>query len=132
MQSHAWGIAFVGHGQGRFEAMAKRKGISKKVRFEVFKRDSFKCQYCGAEAPDTVLQVDHINPVSKGGTNGLTNLVTSCQPCNAGKSDRTLDDSTAVEKSKRQLDALQERREQLEMMMKWQTETDRKSASEIL
>jgi len=31
---------------------AKRKSLSKKVRFEVFKRDSFQCQYCGASAPD--------------------------------------------------------------------------------
>ena len=30
----------------------KRKTISKKTRFEVFKRDSFKCQYCGASAPE--------------------------------------------------------------------------------
>lgn len=30
----------------------KRKAISKRVRFEVFKRDSFKCQYCGKCAPD--------------------------------------------------------------------------------
>ena len=43
--------------------MAKRKGISKKTRFDVFKRDSFTCQYCGKSAPDVVLQVDHINPV---------------------------------------------------------------------
>ena len=29
----------------------KRQAISKTVRFEVFKRDKFKCQYCGASAP---------------------------------------------------------------------------------
>ncbi len=55
--------------------MAKRKAISKKVRFEVFKRDSFTCQYCGAKAPDVVLNCDHIEPVSKGGTNKLLNLI---------------------------------------------------------
>ena len=43
--------------------MAKRKNLSKSVRFEVFKRDSFKCQYCGKSAPDVVLEVDHIIPV---------------------------------------------------------------------
>lgn len=30
--------------------MAKRKSLSKKIRFEVFKRDSFTCQYCGRKA----------------------------------------------------------------------------------
>ncbi|MFX5785200.1 HNH endonuclease, partial [Acinetobacter baumannii] len=47
--------------------MATRKNISTKTRFEVFKRDSFKCQYCGRCAPEVILHVDHIHPVSKGG-----------------------------------------------------------------
>jgi len=97
-----------------------RKQISKKIRFEVFKRDSFKCQYCGATAPEVILHVDHIKPFSKGGTNDLTNLITSCAPCNLGKRDRQLDDKTAVSKSRAQMEELQARREQLEMMMEWQ------------
>jgi len=99
--------------------MAARKAISKKLRFEVFKRDGFKCQYCGAEAPKAVLHVDHIHPVSKGGDNDLLNLITSCEDCNGGKSDRTLDDDSAVTKQRKQLDELHERREQMEMMLKW-------------
>ena len=47
--------------------MAERKTISKKIRFEVFKRDSFTCQYCGRMAPYIVLEVDHINAVANGG-----------------------------------------------------------------
>jgi len=97
-----------------------RKQISKKNRFEIFKRDSFKCQYCGATAPEVILHVDHIKPVSKGGSNELTNLITSCAPCNLGKRDKQLDDSTAISKSRAQMEELQERREQLEMMMEWQ------------
>jgi hypothetical protein len=62
-----------------------RKAIPKKIRFEVFKRDGFLCAYCGESPPKVVLQVDHIDPVSKGGTNDIDNLVTSCQPCNIGK-----------------------------------------------
>lgn len=94
-------------------------GLSKKLRFEVLKRDSFKCQYCGAEAPGVLLHVDHIHPKSKGGKNDLTNLLTSCAPCNMGKGARTLDDDTAVSKSRAQMEDLQARREQLEMMMRW-------------
>lgn len=93
--------------------------ISKKTRFEIFKRDSFTCQYCGRSAPDVLLQVDHIQPRSKGGTDDLLNLVTSCVDCNQGKKDRLLSDDAVVKTRKRQLDELQERREQLEMLMEW-------------
>lgn len=65
--------------------MPKRKAITKKKRFEVFKRDGFSCQYCGATPPDVLLQVDHIEPVAEGGGNEIENLVTACQPCNIGK-----------------------------------------------
>lgn len=96
-----------------------RKPIPKSVRFEVFKRDKFKCQYCGSSAPDVILEVDHIKPVSKGGTDDLLNLVTSCRDCNRGKSNRKLSDNSAVVVQKKQLDDMQERREQLEMMVRW-------------
>lgn len=99
----------------------KRKAISKSVRFEVLKRDNFKCQYCGAEAPNVLLQIDHINPVSKGGGNDLINLITSCFDCNNGKRAKKLDDDSQAQKQRRQLEQLQERREQLEMMMQWHT-----------
>jgi len=100
--------------------MTKRKGLSKKIRFEVFKRDSFTCQYCGSKAPDVLLHIDHIKPVAKGGDNDLLNLITACQGCNSGKSDRELDDSTVIKKQRDQLEALQERKEQIEMMFDWQ------------
>lgn len=96
-----------------------RKPLSKKTRFEVFKRDSFKCQYCGATAPEAVLHVDHIKPVADGGENEIVNLVTACSGCNLGKGARPLDDASAVNKQRAQLEELQERREQLEMMMEW-------------
>lgn len=64
-----------------------RKAISIKLRFEVFKRDDFKCVYCGRSPGDSILlQVDHVLPVSKGGDNAIENLVTSCNECNLGKS----------------------------------------------
>ena len=96
-----------------------RKSLSKKIRFEVFKRDAFTCQYCGRKAPDVVLQIDHIEPVSKGGTNEFLNLVTSCVACNSGKSDRRLSDNSVLEKQRQQLQDLQERKEQIEMLFEW-------------
>jgi hypothetical protein len=98
---------------------AKRTSLSKKLRFEVFKRDSFCCQYCGASAPQVILVVDHINPVAKGGKNNILNLITSCEACNAGKGARELSDNSVLEKQRDQLAALSERREQLEMMIQW-------------
>ena len=97
----------------------QRQTISKSVRFEVFKRDQFKCQYCGSSAPEVLLQIDHMNPVANGGTNDVINLITACLACNSGKSDKLLSDDTTVSKQKHQLEQLQERREQLEMMMQW-------------
>jgi len=101
--------------------VSKRKGISKATRFEVFKRDSFTCLYCGAKAPDVVLVVDHIHPVAKGGENQILNLATSCEACNSGKSDRTLDDQSILERQRTQLAQLQAKREQIEMMVEWQS-----------
>ena len=59
--------------------------LSKRTRFAVFKRDLFRCQYCGATPPDAVLEVDHIEPRSEGGSDDEDNLVTACLPCNRGK-----------------------------------------------
>lgn len=102
--------------------MAERKAIGKKIRFEVFKRDSFRCQYCGRSAPDVILEVDHIIPVAEGGKNDVMNLITSCRDCNRGKGKKLLTDDETIAKQKAQLDELNERRDQMEMMIKWRTE----------
>ena len=102
--------------------MANRKPLSKKMRFEVFKRDKFTCQYCGRTAPDVILEVDHIKPVAEGGTNDLINLVTSCKDCNRGKGKRELSDTSAVKVQQEQLKELAKKSEQLEMMVKWKDE----------
>lgn len=108
-----------------------RKAISKKVRFEVFKRDNFTCQYCGKKAPDVILHIDHINPVSKGGDNSIINLVTSCECCNSGKSDVVLSDDSAIQRQRQQLEQLNQRREQLEMMLKWRDGLGELKADEV-
>lgn len=102
--------------------MAKREPVSKKMRFEVFKRDKFTCQYCGRMSPDVILEVDHIKPVAEGGTNDLINLVTSCRDCNRGKGKRKISDNSAVKRQQEQLKELAEKSEQLEMMVKWKDE----------
>ena len=56
-------------------------------RFNVFKRDEGKCQYCGTNRD---LTIDHVIPQSKGGKSTWTNLVTACKKCNSLKSDYSL------------------------------------------
>ena len=104
--------------------MAKRKSISKKVRFEVLKRDKFTCQWCGKSAvqDDVILEIDHIVPVKEGGDNNILNLVTSCFDCNRGKGATKIDDNTVIAQRKEQLDSLQDKKEQLDLMFKWHQE----------
>ncbi|WUH94590.1 HNH endonuclease [Streptomyces sp. NBC_00433] len=59
--------------------------VSKRLRYEVLRRDNHACRYCGATAPDVKLNVDHVIPTSLGGTDKPTNLVTACADCNSGK-----------------------------------------------
>jgi hypothetical protein len=65
--------------------MTTRSSIGARTRFDVFKRDNFTCVYCGGKTPTVILEVDHVVAVAEGGTNDLSNLVTSCFECNRGK-----------------------------------------------
>jgi len=62
-----------------------RRAVSKRLRFEILKRDGYRCQYCGATPLDLPLHVDHVIPLANGGTNDPLNLVTACADCNGGK-----------------------------------------------
>jgi len=61
--------------------------------FTIFKRDNFKCVYCGLSSiEDKVkLTIDHIIPVDKGGLSIVQNLITACMGCNSAKGHRLLD-----------------------------------------
>lgn len=65
--------------------LKKSAHISKKMRFYIFARDNFTCQYCRSTQKE--LHVDHIKPVSRGGDNSEKNLITACADCNLGKLD---------------------------------------------
>lgn len=102
--------------------------ITKGLRFEILRRDNFRCTYCGATPAKTELHVDHVLPTSLGGTDDPSNLTTACQDCNAGKAGRMLDEpqveavnerakvwaqamEQAIEERRKRFDALQEIRE---------------------
>lgn len=59
--------------------------VSKRLRFEVLRRDDHTCQYCGEKAPHVTLHVDHVVPVTLGGSDKPDNLVAACKDCNLGK-----------------------------------------------
>jgi HNH endonuclease len=108
--------------------------IGQRLRFEVFKRDKFTCQYCGQQAPDVILNCDHIQAVADGGETDLLNLVTSCRACNGGKGAVALTDASALNRQRSTLADLEERRQQIEMMLQWRDDlrdTVRSTVDEI-
>jgi 5-methylcytosine-specific restriction endonuclease McrA len=58
-------------------------------RKNIFKRDRYTCQYCGAQPGPDALTIEHILPRSKGGVSSWVNCVLACVPCNKRKADRT-------------------------------------------
>lgn len=61
-----------------------------KLRYDILQRDGFTCRYCGRsplQHEAVKLHIDHLIPISQGGTNDPTNLVTACAECNLGKHD---------------------------------------------
>ena len=70
-------------------ALPNTSSLSSKVKDLILQQSNYQCQQCGARAVDgAILQVDHIVPRSKGGTNDLDNLQCLCSVCNNKKSDR--------------------------------------------
>ena len=67
----------------RARAVPGRMPISVKRRYLVIKRDLYTCKVCNRTG--VPLEVDHIVPVSRGGSDRMENLRTLCQDCNRGK-----------------------------------------------
>ena len=73
----------------QYQISVERSKMTDSLRYDILKRDGFRCQICGSTAQDGVkLHVDHIIPVSKGGKTIPSNLRTLCDRCNLGKSDK--------------------------------------------
>ena len=67
----------------------QREIMTDSLRYEVLKRDGYRCKICGVSANEGArLEVDHIIPISKGGKTVIDNLQTLCMSCNRGKSDK--------------------------------------------
>jgi 5-methylcytosine-specific restriction endonuclease McrA len=55
------------------------------LRDRIFRRDGFRCVYCGNVFPGEQLSLDHVQPRMRGGDNSEGNLVTACRDCNTRK-----------------------------------------------
>ncbi|MFD8545578.1 HNH endonuclease [Streptomyces sp. NPDC059649] len=71
--------------------------VSKRLRYEILRRDNHACRYCGAAAPSAKLNVDHVIPQTLGGNDAPTNLVTACADCNGGKTSSMPDAQTVAD-----------------------------------
>lgn len=74
--------------------------VSKRLRFEVFRRDGYRCYYCGTRGNETTgdgLTIDHVTPVALGGSDKADNLVSACGDCNYGKSSTPADAETVTD-----------------------------------
>ncbi len=76
------------------QAKCKRLTIGPGKKFDIFKRDGFRCDYCKRDKdalPEGVyLTLDHKVPHSAGGDDSFENLVTACSECNSGKSNKVI------------------------------------------
>lgn len=71
---------------------AEHAKVTRAMRYDVLRRDGFKCVRCGRGREDGVkLHVDHIVPVSRGGKSTMDNLQTLCEDCNCGKGNKYLE-----------------------------------------
>lgn len=77
------------------KSTAPRKAISRRLRYEILRRDGHACYYC--HATDVPLTIDHVLPVVLGGTDDPSNLVAACKDCNGGKTSSAPDAATVAQ-----------------------------------
>jgi len=70
----------------------KYKTVPSLTNRELFRRDRHTCMYCLESMSDRHLTRDHIIPISRGGLDEWTNVVTACKACNQRKANKMLED----------------------------------------
>lgn len=66
----------------------QRQSLNAAIRALIFARDGYVCRYCATE--EGPFDVDHVHPVSRGGSDDPENLCVACAPCNRSKGARTV------------------------------------------
>ena len=96
-----YGIEFETKDENNLTIKQTRKRLTETAKKNIFNRDKYECQYCGSHDD---LEIDHIIPLSKGGTNEDDNLLTACHRCNSLKGDKNLKEF--IEENKRVINFL--------------------------
>ena len=65
----------------------KKYPLTKEKLAKIMEKTNEKCYYCPNPLNENNITIDHLKPVSKGGTNHLNNLVPACRSCNFSKQD---------------------------------------------
>lgn len=102
--------------------------VSKRVRYEVMRRDGHACRYCGSMAPDAKLTIDHVMPVALGGDDDPSNLVTACADCNSGKTSTVPDAPLVAEVAEADLRLAQAMRQAAREILDREAPTDEEAA----
>ena len=71
---------------------AAEGSFTKEEAVALLESQEYKCEYCGADLLETSYHLDHIVPVSKGGTSYIENITAACPPCNLSKGAKDLDE----------------------------------------
>lgn len=74
----------------RENARKRRKYVRGAFEDFVFATYGERCAYCLTPHPREALKLDHVEPLSRGGSNSALNLVPACDACNSSKSDKPL------------------------------------------
>ncbi len=77
--------------------------VSKRLRYEILRRDNHTCRYCGGVAPNVELRVDHVIPRALGGSDEPSNLIAACHDCNSGKTSSAPDQNVVDDANQKAL-----------------------------
>jgi 5-methylcytosine-specific restriction endonuclease McrA len=105
--------------------------IPKSIRFDVFKRDLFTCQYCGRQVPQVLLDIDYLIPQAEGGTAVPNNLVTACVDCKKDNGVVPLNIGKIKNTRKQKIIAIQEKKLQIEEYEKFILDKKQREKQEI-
>lgn len=111
-------------------ATPKRSAIGNKLRFSIYERDNFCCQYCGKNPQDhdIVLNLDHAISVKDGGDESPDNLITSCFECNSGKSAKSVVIKKEERDIEKELQMANDRLSQIKAMIKSRNKLEQTNA----
>lgn len=84
-------VAVMVERMSRTRRLRQLRPLSRSKREAIFERDGYKCHYCPCDDP-VMMTVDHVVPMSKGGTHDPVNLVCACTACNGDKADMTVEE----------------------------------------